>query len=166
MKEELRSSEGMDIRTTFVPDVDADDAKASGMLGMIGRVEAEESGADEKPQPVMRTSQGASPFLLESLYFRSFGERGLLTREEEITIAKRVDQGTRRIRTSSASSSKGAAQVQAYIRPYRHRESTSTGQTIERVFSHRIGQCGEGFTRRPESVGPRSTDLPQPRQSN
>ena len=100
MKEELRSSEGMDIRTTFVPDVDADDAKASGMLGMIGRVEAEESGEDRKAQPVMRTSQGASPFLLETLYFRSFGERGLLTREEEITIAKRVDHGTRRIRTA------------------------------------------------------------------
>jgi RNA polymerase primary sigma factor len=67
---------------------------------MIGRVETEESGADEKPQPVMRTSPGASPFLLESLYFRSFGKRGLLTREEEVTIAKRVDHGTRRIRTA------------------------------------------------------------------
>ncbi|HBH82154.1 MAG TPA: hypothetical protein DDY39_20180, partial [Nitrospira sp.] len=36
----------------------------------------------------------------ESLYFRSFGERGLLSREEEILIAKRVDQGTRRIRAA------------------------------------------------------------------
>jgi len=95
MKEELRVEE---IQKTFVPDVDADDAKASGMLGMIGRGEAEDSGTDEKPQPVMRTSQGASPFLLEALYFRSFGERKLLTRDEEIVIAKRVDQGTRRIR--------------------------------------------------------------------
>jgi len=98
MKEELRSSEGLDIRTRFAPD--ADDAKASGMLGMIGRVETEESGTDEKPQPVMRPSAGASPFFLESLYFRSFGERGLLTREEEVTIARRVDHGTRRIRTT------------------------------------------------------------------
>ncbi|MEK6786658.1 MAG: hypothetical protein AABY61_14375, partial [Nitrospirota bacterium] len=63
MKEDLRSSEKLDIRTRFAPD--ADDAKASGILGMIGRVETEESGADEKPQPVMRTSPGASPFLLE-----------------------------------------------------------------------------------------------------
>src|SRR5512139_908118 len=100
MKEELRSSEGMDIRTTFAPDVDADDAKASGMLGMIGRVENEDSGSDGKTKPTMRTSRGASPFLLESLYFRSFGDRGLLTREEETAIAKRVDQGTRRIRTT------------------------------------------------------------------
>jgi RNA polymerase primary sigma factor len=100
MKEELRSSEDIEIRTALAPDVDADDAKASGMLGMIGRAEAEESQAEDKPQSAMRTSHGASPFLLESLYFRSFGERGLLTREEEIAIAKRIDHGTRRIRTA------------------------------------------------------------------
>lgn len=100
MKDSLRNSEEMEIQKTFAPDVDADDAKASGMLGMISRVEADESDSDEKPQPVLRTSRGASPFLLESLYFRSFGERGLLTREEETVIAKRVDQGTRRIRVA------------------------------------------------------------------
>ncbi|MDH5741503.1 MAG: hypothetical protein OEY77_14370, partial [Nitrospira sp.] len=100
MKEELRVAEEIDIRKAFIPDVDADDAKASGMLGIIGRAEAEESTADEKSPAVIRTSQGTSPFLLESLYFRSFGERGLLTREEETAIAKRVDQGTRRIRTA------------------------------------------------------------------
>jgi RNA polymerase primary sigma factor len=48
----------------------------------------------------MRTSHGASPFLLESLYFRSFGERELLTRDEEVAVAKQVDQGTRRIRVA------------------------------------------------------------------
>jgi RNA polymerase primary sigma factor len=98
MKEGL--SDEMEIQNTFVPDVDADDAKASGMLGMISRVEAGESGPEDKAPPVMRTSRGASPFLLEALYFRSFGERGLLTREEETAIAKRVDHGTRRIRTA------------------------------------------------------------------
>lgn len=101
MKEGLRvSEEEMEIQKTFVSDVDADDAKASDMLEMIGRVEAEEAASDEKSRPVMRTSQRAGPFLLETLYFRSFGERRLLTREEEIAIAKRVDQGTRRIRTT------------------------------------------------------------------
>jgi RNA polymerase primary sigma factor len=99
MKEDrLRLSE--EIEKPFVPDVDADDAQASGMLGVISRVEAEESRSDEKAEPVMRTSRGASPFLLEALYFRSFGERGLLTREEETALAKRVDQGTRRIRVA------------------------------------------------------------------
>ena len=101
MKEELRvaeeeEAEEIETQKTFAPDVDADDAKASGMLGMIGRVEAEESGSNEKTP---RGSRSASPFLLEALYFRSFGERGLLSREEETAIAKRVDYGTRRIRT-------------------------------------------------------------------
>lgn len=100
MKEESRVADEIEMQKTFAPDVDADDAKASGMLGMISRRETEESESDEKTQPTLRTSRGASPFLLESLYFRSFGNRELLTREEETAIAKRVDQGTRRIRTA------------------------------------------------------------------
>ena len=100
MKDELRVAEEIEMQKTFVTDVDADDAKASGMLGIIGRAEAEESRADEKNQTATRASQGTNPFLLEGLYFRSFGERGLLTREEETAIAKRVDQGTHRIRVA------------------------------------------------------------------
>ena len=118
MKEGLRVSDEMEIQKTFVPDVDADDAKASGMLGMISR-EAEESESDEKPQPVMRTSRGASPFLLEALYFRSFGERGLLTREEETAIAKRVDHGTRAHSGCSASGRKSLVQIQTDTRSCR-----------------------------------------------
>jgi len=38
------------------------------------------------------------PFMLESLYFRSFGERALLTREEEVELAKKIDSGTSTIR--------------------------------------------------------------------
>jgi RNA polymerase primary sigma factor len=80
--------------------MDADDPQASGILEVIGRDGAQESVQDERAEPTMRTSQGASPFLLESLYFRSFGERALLTRDEEISLAKQVDQGTRRIRVA------------------------------------------------------------------
>ncbi|MBX3351031.1 MAG: sigma-70 family RNA polymerase sigma factor [Nitrospira sp.] len=100
MKEELRVEEEIDVQQKFVSDVDADDARASGMLGRIGRSAGAGSRSKGKSRPAMRTSQAASPFLLESLYFRSFGERGLLSREEEILIAKRVDQGTRRIRAA------------------------------------------------------------------
>ncbi len=100
--EELRSTDEAEEQEeqTVVADVDADDPQASGILEVIGRDEAQESAQEEKAVPVMRTSQGASPFLLESLYFRSFGERALLTREEEVAIAKRVDEGTRRIRVA------------------------------------------------------------------
>ncbi|HMS84047.1 MAG TPA: sigma-70 family RNA polymerase sigma factor [Nitrospira sp.] len=102
MKEGIRFEERIEGKKGFVSDVDtdADDARASGMLGRIGRVEAGESDSKGTSKPVLRTIQTTSPFLLESLYFRSFGERGLLSREEEIAIAKRVDQGTRRIRVA------------------------------------------------------------------
>ncbi len=100
MQEELRVEEEIDVQRKFASDVDADDARASGMLGRIGRIAGERPRSKGKSRPAMRASQTASPFLLESLYFRSFGERGLLSREEEILIAKRVDQGTRRIRAA------------------------------------------------------------------
>ncbi|MDH4153323.1 MAG: sigma-70 family RNA polymerase sigma factor [Nitrospira sp.] len=100
MKQALRVEEEIEVKQGFAADVDADDARASGVLGRIGRAAGEGSGPKGKSRLAMRTSQAASPFLLESLYFRSFGERGLLSREEEVVIAKRVDQGTRRIRTA------------------------------------------------------------------
>jgi RNA polymerase primary sigma factor len=100
MKQALRVEEEIEVKQGFAADVDADDARASGVLGRIGRDEGEGSVPKGTPRPAMRTSQAASPFLLESLYFRSFGERALLSREEEVVIAKQVDQGTRRIRTA------------------------------------------------------------------
>ncbi len=98
--EELRSTDQVDQEETTIatPDVDADDSHASGLLEVIGRKSAQESVREEKTAPAMRTSQGASPFLLESLYFRSFGEHALLTREQEVALAKKVDEGTRHIR--------------------------------------------------------------------
>jgi RNA polymerase primary sigma factor len=98
--EELRPADEVEESDLVTGDVDADDPQASGILEVIGRDEARESIEQENAAPAMRTSRGASPFLLESLYFRSFGERPLLTREEEVAIAKRVDQGTRRIRAA------------------------------------------------------------------
>jgi len=98
--EELRSTDQVDEEETAIvtPDVDADDSHASGLLEVIGRKSTQEPVREEKLAPALRTSQGASPFLLESLYFRSFGEHALLTREEEVALAKKVDEGTQHIR--------------------------------------------------------------------
>jgi RNA polymerase primary sigma factor len=82
--------------------IDTDDSDASDALEAIGR-EAESDVDPETAEAIpapLKTSPGASPFLLESLYFRSFGERALLTREEEIALAKRLDEGSRRIRVA------------------------------------------------------------------
>jgi len=99
--EDLRTKKTIDDQTATA-DVDTDDSDASDALEAIGR----ETEVDAEPEPTemaaatLKTSPGASPFLLESLYFRSFGERALLTREEEIALAKRLDEGSRRIRVA------------------------------------------------------------------
>ncbi|MDH5625890.1 MAG: hypothetical protein OEY21_07270, partial [Nitrospira sp.] len=81
--EELRTADEAERNKTVETDLDADDQQASGLLEVIGRGDTRRSDQEEQPAPALRTSHGASPFLLESLYFRSFGERELLTREEE-----------------------------------------------------------------------------------
>ncbi len=108
-------------------DVDADDPQASGLLEAIGRGQRRTSAQEEEAEPTLRTSQGASPFLMESLYFRSFGERPLLTRDEEIAIAKRVDQGTRRIRTALRRA------VKTLARPKRTPALAETVKTLQLV---------------------------------
>ena len=99
-----------DLRTTYETDdekemteldVDTDDPQASGLLKVIGRGRPRDSAQEEnEDRPASRASHGASPFLMESLYFRSFGQRPLLSRDEEIAIAKRIDQGTQRVRNA------------------------------------------------------------------
>ncbi|MFO0707498.1 MAG: sigma-70 family RNA polymerase sigma factor [Nitrospira sp.] len=99
MQEDLRVTDSVD-ETTAASAADTDESEASDMMEAIGQDAAAEVVVEEKAPAALRTSRGASPFLLESLYFRSFGERALLTREEEIALAKRVDEGTRRIRVA------------------------------------------------------------------
>jgi RNA polymerase primary sigma factor len=82
---------------TMAKDVDADDPEASDLLDVIGRDTSEEE-QPEEPKAVTRTTSSGGPFMLESLYFRSFGERALLTREEEVELAKKIDDGTSTIR--------------------------------------------------------------------
>ncbi len=127
--EELRSGAQVEEQdeTTAMADVDADDPQASGILEVISRDSAAEPLEEDKAPSAMRTSQGASPFLLESLYFRSFGERALLTREEEVALAKQVDEGTRRIRLALRHATK------ALGRSKRHPVLTQTITTLQTI---------------------------------
>lgn len=97
--EELRTAEHVEDQTVSA-DVDTDDSDASEALEVIEREADVDTEPRETAAAALKTSPGASPFLLESLYFRSFGERALLTRDEEIALAKRLDEGSRRIRTA------------------------------------------------------------------
>jgi len=98
MKENLFPTPEPDELVAIAKDVDADDPDASELLDVIGRATSEEEQPEEPTKAVARTAVNNGPFMLESLYFRSFGERALLTREEEVELAKKIDAGTTAIR--------------------------------------------------------------------
>ena len=98
MKENLFPTPAQEELVTIAKDVDADDPEASDLLDVIGRDTSEEEQPEEPTKDVTRTAVNGGPFMLESLYFRSFGERALLTREEEVELAKKIDEGTSTIR--------------------------------------------------------------------
>jgi RNA polymerase primary sigma factor len=99
MKHDLFSADGPEKKSPELKDADADHSEDSDLLDMIGRDSAE-GDQPKPPQAVKRQVATDGPFLLESLYFHSFGERPLLNREEEIELAKRIDRGSNSIRTT------------------------------------------------------------------
>ncbi len=122
-----------DTETTVISQVDpdADDSEASGLLDSIAQE------ADDQPEtepeaevPAKITRSASSPFLLESLYFRSFGERGLLERDEEIALAKQLDLGTRQIRQTLQQAAKTAGRLK---RTPATTEHVQTLQTVRRL---------------------------------
>jgi RNA polymerase primary sigma factor len=97
-------------------DPDADDAEASGLLDSIAQdpddqPEAEVAEAEAAVTPTKLSRSASSPFILESLYFRSFGERALLERDEEIALAKQLDLGSRQIRHALQQAVKAAGRL-------------------------------------------------------
>ncbi|MGH7230125.1 MAG: sigma-70 family RNA polymerase sigma factor, partial [Nitrospiraceae bacterium] len=79
-------------------DLESDDQEANDILEVIERESSAASEPEPQPEQAGRAEKEETSFALESLYFRSFGERGLLNRDEEIALAKQIDQGTRAIR--------------------------------------------------------------------
>ena len=98
MKKNLFPTPEPEELVTMAKDVDADDPEASDLLDVIGKDTSEEEQPEEPVKAATRTAVSGGPFMLESLYFRSFGERALLTREEEVELAKKIDSGTSTIR--------------------------------------------------------------------
>jgi RNA polymerase primary sigma factor len=83
-------------------ELETDDSEASDILELIER-DAGEAEEAERPEPVVKDRYAAkddASLALESLYFRSFGNRPLLNRDEEIALAKRIDQGSRSVRNA------------------------------------------------------------------
>ena len=94
-----------------VLDPESDDSEASDILELIERESKTAEPETTSEQPAVAEKAPAEDFALESLYFRSFGERPLLKRDEEIALAKRLDQGTRAIRAVLRETVKLAAKM-------------------------------------------------------
>ncbi|WP_447599987.1 sigma-70 family RNA polymerase sigma factor [Nitrospira sp. Nam80] len=110
MKETLVLAEEKEPMTGPGIDPDADDPKASDLLEVISH-DAHEASAREEQPAAKAPRMADGPFLLESLYFRSFGERPLLAREEEIALAKQIDIGTRSVRLALRQAIKAGARL-------------------------------------------------------
>ena len=92
-------------------DPDADDAGASDLLEVIAHDSQDAERLEEPVQKKVARTTIDGPFVLESMYFRSFGERPLLVREEEIALAKQIDIGSRNIRQALRSAIKAGAKL-------------------------------------------------------
>ncbi|MBX3236212.1 MAG: sigma-70 family RNA polymerase sigma factor [Nitrospiraceae bacterium] len=110
MKESMTADDEKPTGISTEVDPDADDEEASDLIETIGQDEEVEEEQEEQPAEEPSRSSN-TPFLLESLYFRSFGERPLLAREEEVSLAKRIDVGTRQIRSALQEAAKACTRL-------------------------------------------------------
>jgi len=90
--------EGQEPEQPVSPDPETDDPEASDILEVIERGSSDGGTTQARPEQPSAADKADASQALESLYFRSFGERPLLTREEEVALAKQIDQATRTIR--------------------------------------------------------------------
>ncbi|MBI3356413.1 MAG: sigma-70 family RNA polymerase sigma factor, partial [Nitrospirae bacterium] len=127
MKKNLFTTPEPEELVTITKDVDADDPEASDLLDVIGRETSEEEPPEELTKKVSPTAVSGGPFMLESLYFRSFGERALLTREEEVGLAKKIDSGTSTIRKALRHA------IRAYSRLKRSDAVVESQRTLQMV---------------------------------
>jgi RNA polymerase primary sigma factor len=130
MKNDIFSADEPEKQSPEMKDADADHSEDSDLLDVIERDSTEEKQSQDVIKPSKRHTVAEGPFVLESLYFQSFGERALLTREEETALAKRIDQGSSTIRTALRHANRvlsGAKRSEAVI------EAQHTLQTVRRL---------------------------------
>jgi len=103
MKKDTLRDQDTPLERPVALEVETDESEAADLLEVIERSAGETGPQEAAPAPAASVRKPA-PFegspALESIYFRSFGERPLLNRDEEIALAKQVDQGTRLIRAA------------------------------------------------------------------
>ncbi len=97
MRKEPSLDFDQDQAASVVVPPEGDDQGASDLLEIIER-ESKISPRRENQRKAPSTVGPEGPVPLELLYFRSFGERPLLTKAQEVELAKHIDAGTRGVR--------------------------------------------------------------------
>lgn len=109
-------------------DIYNDDPSSGALLTHIAAGDEPDSSLDTPRSDHAGSHLSQNRFALESLYFRSFQGTTLLNREEEVALARTIDEGTRRIKLAikhattlltthaSAASTRGLIQELAAIR--------------------------------------------------
>lgn len=126
-------------------DPDADDPEASTLLDSIAQGDQPEGDA-EAQSPERPSRSAASPFLLESLYFRSFGERALLERDEEIALAKQLDLGTRQIRQALQQAVKLCGRLKRTELITEHVQTLQTVRRLSGLSATALNQADDALT--------------------
>ncbi len=144
MKNDLFPIDGPEKRSVERKDADTDHSEDSDLLDMIGRDSAEGS-RPKHTQPAKRHSVADGPFLLESLYFHSFGERPLLTKEEEIQLAKKIDHGSQTIRTTLRQTERLLSRSNKSDATIESRESLKTVRKLSGLSATALDKAEETF---------------------
>jgi RNA polymerase primary sigma factor len=92
-------------------DKDKDEASSGALLNRIVTNQPSDASPTRSMPSHASGRAPQNPFALESLYFRSFRGLPLLSRKEELDLAKSIDHATRRIKTSLKNASAVLNQV-------------------------------------------------------
>ncbi len=109
-------------------DVYRDDPSSGALLNHIARGDESSASLDAPGDSDSYSPVSQSRFALESLYFRSFRGTALLTSKEEVALARKIDEGARRIK-------KALKNISAILTA--HVSSASLGDTIQELTTIR-----------------------------
>jgi RNA polymerase primary sigma factor len=111
-------------------DVYRDDPSSGALLNHIARSDDSSTSLDAPGDSDSDTPVSQNRFALESHYFRSFRGTALLTSKEEVTLAKKIDEGARRIKRALKNAS---AILTAHVPSASVRDTVQELTTIRRL---------------------------------
>lgn len=118
------------LKSSEQDDVYRDDPSSGALLNHIVRSNESSTSLDAPGDSDSDSPVSQNRFALESHYFRSFRGTALLTSKEEVALAKKIDEGARRIKTALKNAS---AILTAHVPSASVRDTVQELTTIRRL---------------------------------